>query len=67
MQDASQMTVIVTKPTEGVKKWRQQLLDKIRSNRLIKGIYLVDYAKTGQAVCRKCGNRIGKGCLRIAF
>ena len=61
-----QTTTIVTKPTEGVRKWRLELLEKIRANRLIKGIYLIDYAKTGQAVCRKCGERIGKGCLRIA-
>ena len=61
-----QTMTIVTKPTEGVKRWRQQLLEKVRENRLIKGIYLIDYAKTGQAVCRKCGQRIAKGCLRIA-
>ena len=66
MSETGAVITIKTKKSNAVQKWRNELVELSRKNRLVRGLHVVDYAPSGRSLCRRCGKHITKGALRVA-
>ena len=55
MSETAAVITIRTKKNNAVQKWRNELVELSRKNRLVRGLHVVDYAPSGRSLCRRCG------------